>query len=133
MYLPCLPYLGSYSLDHKSLMFGTQPAIYYRSYKPSWPNTGRHLKRPKLTNAAEVPTAKMTGKESAPSGSTTLTDTQLKFLASMMKNAKSKPDIDISMPYIPDGSRASKREEKRSISLPMTASSGITSLLSAAA
>ncbi|KAJ4386668.1 hypothetical protein N0V93_009566 [Gnomoniopsis smithogilvyi] len=36
----------------------------------------------------------MAGKESAAGDGATLTEAQLKFLASMMKNTKSKPDID---------------------------------------
>lgn len=44
----------------------------------------------------------MTGKESASGGGATLTDAQMKFLASMMKNSKSKPDIDVSTAFLQD-------------------------------
>ncbi|CAN8100570.1 unnamed protein product [Discula destructiva] len=36
----------------------------------------------------------MTGKESAAGGANTLTDAQMRFLASTMKNQKTKPDVN---------------------------------------
>ncbi|KAJ4418573.1 hypothetical protein N0V82_005458 [Gnomoniopsis sp. IMI 355080] len=71
----------------------------------------KHVHRTKTT------TVKMTGKETAAGGSA-MTDTQLKFVASMMRNMQSKPDIDWDKVASEHGMTAkSARERHRILSL----------------